>query len=357
MFGFTDRRMIPNQFGNYTVVQEGHISTPIGNSWNSRPGWSPSWVATGANGVTVGVGPPESEVGTFRNYVAKYTTENGVWRDINLPNWSLSSRVGNVAFGDGEFRIVANTGSNVTLYSSPDGVMWTKISNFITSVDTDFFYPLLIAYGNGVWVITATTTTSIFDDYTVLTPQIMYSTGGPWLQAPKITYHASHMDLLFGFGVFISVGRWNQLGQGRGVICTSPDGSSWTTRLIQTHELRSLTLGSFGGVEKVYAGGALSSVNPPPMPDSSSISVILSSGDGINWSVMEEAQGRVLDRVRFGNGALMATGRGNRVAVCKDGTNWEYGGTVDGAEAVWDGELVFGPVRGSGVRIGRMGVG
>ena len=105
-------------------------------------------------------------------------------------------------------------------------------------------------------------------------------------------------DVTYGNGTFVAVGN-------SGAILTSPDGVSWTVRHpgIGDH-LRGVTYGN-GTFVVVGNSGA-----------------ILTSPDGVSWTVQGSGTWNVLYAVTYGNGTFVAVGEGGTLLTSPDGVNW-----------------------------------
>ena len=127
---------------------------------------------------------------------------------------------------------------------------------------------------------------------------------------------------------FIAVGQNYDFGPGawKGVIYTSPDGSSWTQRLFSGEDLRDV---AYGGGTYVAVGDNGTMWNSP---------------DGLAWSPVGTGLSEDLDGVAFGGGMFVAVGSGSgggpvAVLTSPDGTTWtdQAGGAgTTGSQGFYD---------------------
>ena len=114
-----------------------------------------------------------------------------------------------VAYGNGVWVAVAESGTNRVMRSTDDGVNWTAVS----AAEANSWYS--VAYGNGVWVAVARTGTN----------RVMRSTddGLNWT-AVAATEANSWWSVAYGNGVWVAV-AYN--GTNR-VMRSTDDGATWT---------------------------------------------------------------------------------------------------------------------------------
>ena len=188
-----------------------------------------------------------------------------------------------VAYGNGKYVAVANSGSTPLMYSS-DGVTWTKDN--VTGVSA---HMQGVAFGGGKFVA-------------VGTGNVIYSTDGiTWsndnVVGPPM---ATWQSLTYGDGKFVAVSS-------AGYVMCSSDGLNWTA-----DQSAIAPVGS--GV--VYGNGLFVAVHT---------NAVYYSSDGVNWSNVDTTvpDGRWY-RVAYGNGKFVATGYTGtpNVMTSTDGKNW-----------------------------------
>ena len=116
------------------------------------------------------------------------------------------------------------------------------------------------------------------------------SDGATWhgVQTPgnQYLYSITRTD-----SIFVAVGNTSSSG----IIQTSPDGQTWTTRSMATHALYSV----------VWSGKLLVSVG--------NAGIITTSPNGVNWSQQNSPTGNVLNSVALGSNQLLAVGDGGTI--------------------------------------------
>lgn len=140
----------------------------------------------------------------------------------------------------------------------------------------------------------------------------------PEVDAPPI--HWTVQTTAFGgawvHGVAYGNGVWVAVGD-EGLVATSPDGTSWTTRTTPLG-------GTFGDLylyKVTFANGTFVAVGEEGMLGTSS--------DGINWTVRSSGVGfRGLNSVAYGAGQWVAVGDGGHVTTSLDSVTWTPAGSV-----------------------------
>jgi len=189
--------------------------------------------------------------------------------------------LGAVTYGDGLFVAV---GGNGAIFTSPDGLAWTKRS-FPGSSSPDFNG---VAYGADRYVAVG------YGGLIATSPD-----GVNWTTQTSPTNRELNA-VAYGRGLFVAVGAG-------GTILTSEDGESWTSQNSGT--AASLTGVTYGNDRFVAVGYDLQA----------SRGVALVSQDGVNWTVQTlEAWPR---NVAYGNGVFL-TVSGHKVLTSQDGVRW-----------------------------------
>ena len=201
-----------------------------------------------------------------------------------------------------------------TILLSTDGVDWIMTTApVVTNLNAVCFTQNgIVAVGDGGTILTSTTGTS-------------------WsLQESPTTNHLHSVTT--GNGLIVAVG-------GRGTVTTSPTGSSWTLRNSQFGANVDLVDVSFGDGRFVTVGRAFH--------EDFIYGISAASPDGINWQTAN-GQGP-FESVVFGNGVFLAT-TGSQFAIGRDGLQWAhyYLGTATNASdlAFADGQFIAASWRG-----------
>ena len=116
-----------------------------------------------------------------------------------------------VAYGNGLFVAVAQTGTGNRVMSSPDGINWTSRTS---AADNDWYG---VAYGNGLFVAVANTGTG---------NRVMSSPDGINWTIRTSAADNNWRGVAYGNGLFVAVAY---SGTGNRVM-SSPDGINWTIR-------------------------------------------------------------------------------------------------------------------------------
>ena len=209
---------------------------------------------------------------------AMTTTGNGAtW----ISETSISSGWDSVAYGNGIFLAVSNTGKVMT---SPDGINWVQR----TTSSADSWNS--VTYGNGLFVVAN-------DHYIMTSPDgITWTNRATLYNLRSVTY---------GNGLFVAVSNYVQTNQ----VITSPDGITWTARTaIEANSWYSVTYGNGLFVAVSYDGTHR----------------VMTSTDGITWVAQTAAEANSWYSVTYGNGLFVAVaGNGtNRVMTSTDGITW-----------------------------------
>ncbi len=344
----------------YGIVTKSVITSPDGINWTARDIGANDgrWISVDyGNGMFVAVG------GYLDNSQKVATSPDGI-------NWTVRSVSGNndnwwdVTFCDGLFVAVATSTTN-GVFTSPDGINWREYPSVFTSIS----YQSDIACGNGIMVavssgdtnrvMTAHDTTTFFSGSTsqnisgnltgastfrdvvfngtgsktfasssasttsftvastsgeVITPQNLsvagdYENRGSVVQAGRTWSVVSALgdndtwrDVVYAQGLFVAI------SSGGDRIMTSPDGLIWTVRTVGTNNNSEGI--AYGNGMFVVVGNAQS--------------VVLTSPDGLTWSTSTAPSASGWNGIAYGNGLFVAvadTGT-DRVMTSPDGVNW-----------------------------------
>ena len=210
------------------------------------------------------------------------TRSNGAHYSNDGITWGATNPVGfvggKIAFGNGLFVTVANSGGSGTVWTSPDGFIWTSR----TAASNDTWSN--ITYGNGLFVAVA----------------ISYSAGGGIMTSPDgINWTlregvgpGGFTDITYGKGIFVAVKTGSP-----GTMVTSYDGIIWND---ESTGISSLAV--------FYANGIFTTGKHY-------------STDGISWSAASSPNTPV--SITYGNGYFMAvTDTEIKYLYSTDGINW-----------------------------------
>ena len=210
------------------------------------------------------------------------TRSNGVHYSNDGITWNATNPVGfvggKIAFGNGLFVTVGNSGGSGTVWTSEDGFVWTSR----TAASNDTWSN--ITYGNGLFVAVA----------------ISYSAGGGIMTSPDgITWTlregvgpGGFTDVTYGNGLFVAVKTGSP-----GTMVTSYDGFTWSD---QSTGISSLAV--------YYANGIFTTGKHY-------------STDGIIWNAATSPNTPV--SITYGNGYFMAvTDTEIKYLYSVDGINW-----------------------------------
>jgi len=200
-----------------------------------------------------------------------------------------------------------------TILLSTNGVDWIMTSApVVTNLNAVCFtQDRIVAVGDGGTILTSTTGTN-------------------WsLQASPTTNHLHAVTV--GNGLIVAVGS-------RGTVLTSIAGSSWTLRNAQLGANVELVDVSFGNGRFVTVGRALH--------EDFYYGISAASSDGANWQTADGLG--PFASVAFGNGVFLATA-GSHFAICSDGLQWTHyylGTTNAGTLAFAEGQFIAGSSMG-----------
>ncbi|MDR0443629.1 MAG: hypothetical protein LBH44_09505 [Treponema sp.] len=210
------------------------------------------------------------------------------WTTVSNP--PLGGKYFDIAFGDGKFIVVGHGGHDSAMAYSTDGVNWTKINNYISSI---YRIPEAIAYGNGRWVTG--------DDYLTSTDGIN------WNVATKTPSISNISKIAYGNGKFVAIGGQNK-------IAYTTDGLSW--EMVSNPPSVYLQDIAYGGGKFIAVGRKING------DDTYGNAVVASSEDGISWTTVSPSLfGDSLDCIAYGGGKFVASG--GATAYSSDGISWK----------------------------------
>jgi len=233
--------------------------------------------------------------------LAQTGTGNRVMTSPDGINWTTNAGTGDntwqsITYGNGQFVAVGFTSSNTgAVMTSPDGINWTSR----TAVNDNAWRS--VTYGNGLYVAVASNNLS--------GNQVMTSPDGINWTARASAANDAWQSITYGNGTYVAVsltaGTANQ-------VMTSPDGITWTMRT-------SAFDNSWYGI--TYGNGLFVAVGAGP----AAATGVMTSPDGINWTSRASAANNFWRTAAYGNGLFVAvaySGTGNRVMTSPDGITW-----------------------------------
>ncbi|MEI6155139.1 MAG: hypothetical protein WCQ90_13755, partial [Deltaproteobacteria bacterium] len=230
------------------------------------------------------------------------TSADGVtWVDRSVVSGNLSG----IAFGNGTFAAVGISGEKVT---SADGVTWT-----VTQPE-DEQYLSAIAFGSsgfvavggfGNWaeggISTVVTSTDGKTWTKVLFDLFQYNIGG-------IAYGNSSFVAISNDGVYDPFSQF-------GLILTSPDGTTWTSKSLQAESSTQTYLSGIGYGNNLFVAVGYNT--------SKKTGLIFTSPDGVNWTERASGVDSYLSAVTYGNSTYVITGTGGTILTSTDGITWK----------------------------------
>ena len=278
-------------------------TTPVDNTWTS--------VAYG-NGLFVAV----ANTGTGNRVM---TSPDGItWTSRSAASDDLWR---SVTYANGLFVAVGESGTGNRVMTSPDGITWTSRAS---AVDNEWSS---VTYGNGLFVAVAETGVG---------NRVMTSPDGITWTSQSSAADVTWSSVTYGNGLFVAVA---QLGTGDRVM-TSPDGVIWTPHAAAANDRwASVTYGNGLYVAVSYIGTTGSRV--------------MTSPDGTTWTLATSAADNAWRGVTYANGLFVAvstSGTGNRVMTSPDGVTWtsQASAAENGWLSVTYGNGIFVAVSGTG---------
>ncbi len=221
-----------------------------------------------------------------------------------------------IAFGNGLFVAVGSmpgkTHTSGVVLTSGDGVHWTQ-----NSFDIEFNS---IVYGNGTFVLIGYN-----DNYT--------STDGVnWTPIAKQYAGAlyEYSQLLYTGSVFADFNETQ--------FASSPNGTVWQTEdmgVIDWSKYLNIfpDIGVTGAVYGDSRYVAIGTYYPSTVAEGSSYPIVITSPDGVKWTMTKLAASCQLEKITFGNGTFVATGLDGSILTSPDGLTWTVRDT--GAQAAY----------------------
>lgn len=212
-------------------------------------------------------------------------------------NWIIQSSAEDyewhsIAFGNGLFVAVAQTGGTDRVMTSTNGITWT----IRTAASNNNW--ISVYFGNNLFVAVAQSGTG---------NRIMTSSNGiDWTARNSAADNDWH-NVSFGNNIFVAVA---ESGTGNRVM-TSPNGIAWIIRTSAAdNDWQAVCFGNglFVAVAETGVGNR-----------------VMTSTNGIAWTIRNSAADNDWHSVCFGNGIFVAvaeSGVGNRVMTSPDGINW-----------------------------------
>jgi hypothetical protein len=197
-----------------------------------------------------------------------------------------------VAYGNGLWVAVAETGTGNRVMTSPDGINWTSRTSAADNAWRS------VAYGNGLWVAVAATGSG---------NRVMTSPDGINWTSRTSAADNEWRSVAYGNGLWVAVAATGSENR----VMTSPDGINWTIRTSAAKN---------GWSSVAYGNGLWVAVSY-----SGSGNRVMTSPDGINWTIRTSAANNQWYSVAYGNGlwvAVAISGTGNRVMTSPDGITW-----------------------------------
>ncbi len=247
-----------------------------------------------------------------------------------------------VAYGNGLFVAVSYTGNGNRVMTSPDGINWTSRTTPNDNLWT------AVTYGNGLFVAVAIVGPS---------PQwVMTSPDGINWTGRTAAANSAWTSVTYGNGLFVAVGE-----SGTNRVMTSPDGINWTSRTSAFNYLWNWVTYADGKFVAVSSGPGYAIPSPTGIKfvdaPGSAPGNVMTSTDGITWTLRPNAPNDGWHTVVYGNGVFVSTsytGSGNAM-TSPDGINWTLRptGTSNEWHSVTFGEGLFVAVSetGSGNRV------
>ncbi len=198
-----------------------------------------------------------------------------------------------IAYGNGQFVALGDNPRSLdtTIVTSVDGVTWVQRH----AVTRDRLHD--IAYGNGQFI-------TVGDNGTI----VISSDGATWLQRQAGTENSLY-GIAYGNGQFVAVGNEEGFGQDDfitswPITTTSGDGVTWVQR--RSRARQDLIDITYGNGQFIAVGRELS--------EDEWWTIIVTSADGVNWipySLSPTQQS--LWRIAYGNGQFVAVGESGMI--------------------------------------------
>jgi hypothetical protein len=259
------------------------MTSPDGIEWTPRSAAADAWwrAITYGNGLFVAVNDS--------------TTGNRIMTSTNGIDWDLQTTPGDkawraITYGNGLFVAVAAYETSNSVMTSPDGITWT----FQESAPNYDWHA--ITYGNGLFVAV-----------NYYGSEVMTSPDGVNWTLGTSAISSAWTSVTYGNGLFVAVAH-----DGTNRVMTSPDGITWTARSAAAATTwLSVTYGN-----GLFVAVACSQVGTSCASGSGTGNRVMTSPDGINWTLRTDAAANIWMSVTYGNGLFVAvsrSGTGNRV--------------------------------------------
>lgn len=268
-----------------------YYSTDGGNSWSAATASFPRGFDTEFNGI-VSNGAGFIVSGTYQQgfetqgpsgpiYWITYTSPDGkIWSPQATPAGSGSSSFHQLIWDGAHYltQVSTSSGTQISVYSSPDGTSWTQGPALTTAIPTD---PTAVSPGHyvgGDWKTVLTST-----DFATWTATPVFS--GPTGPTSTLLWSGYVNGKYFATGLGATVSTTNS-------ILESDDGLSWSQVF---NEAGSGT----GAVSAVtYGNGLFLAMD--------SQGSVLSSSDGLHWAIAATAPADPMAAVIYGAGLFVA---------------------------------------------------
>jgi hypothetical protein len=258
------------------IGQPGAVLTYSNATWNEAAANDGTIDTTTPTTITLTGGGSTTEAGV--NWTARTPASSNQWQSI--------------AYGNGLFVAVANTGTGNRVMTSPDGITWTARTSAADNNWTS------VTYGAGLFVAVANSGTG---------NRVMTSPDGITWTSRTSAADNNWRSVTYGGGQFIAVAT---SGVGNRIM-TSPDGITWTIGFSAADNAwQSIT----------YGNGLFVAVSNTGSGDR-----IMTSSNGINWFARTNPVNNNWASVTYGNGIFVAVANDGILAsvmTSSNGTSW-----------------------------------
>jgi hypothetical protein len=211
----------------------------------------------------------------------------------------------NANIPNGLFVAVSYTGTGNRVMTSPDGITWTSRTSAADNFWTSVTYGQGVNIPNGLFVAVSN---DGFQNRVMTSPD-----GITWTSQTTISDCDSEWNsITYANGLFVAVGFAS--------VMTSPDGITWTSRTSAAIIFwTSVTYGQNANIPNgLFVAVAASN-------DSNNLNRVMTSPDGITWTLRTSASNNSWNSVTYGQGLFVAvarSGTGNKVMTSPDGITW-----------------------------------
>ena len=236
-----------------------------------------------------------------------YKKETG----YRIRQYDLPQYMGNIAYGGGKFILMCDSFS----LSGTNGIDWER-----NSFKKISYHPEKMIYANGLYVLVSSFFSNLF----------VSKDGIDWKDLTTTIGNNIHIkSICYGNGLFVIVGDDDTVNGIKQYIATSTDGFTWIRRTAPTD------VNKYGLKTVCYGNGLFVATL-----SISTSKQIITSTDGINWSVQEIEVSGSWNSVCYGNGLFVAVEK-DRCIISKNGKSW--------AEAVMPSNLWNSVCYGNGL--------